>query len=465
MSALADIFIVLLVAVPGVAFTVALWPRDRALRNDIVAIASFGWLFGAGIISTLFFAVSLSTGRAAPVAATIELLVSVLLIAIAWRRRASATPAAADRSLLAPLAFVILAGVSAIAVHAAWSAEPHGSWDGWAIWNMHARFMFRAGPGWPELLRDPLVSWTHGDYPWLYSASVARTWCFLGRESTLASGLISSLFAFSTAGILFSVLSSARNVRVALASTAILLGTPFFVQFAPQQHADIPVGCAMLAAVSLLLLGQEWKSTPLLCTAGTAAGLAAWTKNEGLLFVAVFVAVAGFMCAMRKQWRECGALALGLGCGLAAVAYFKLQLAPTTDLVANLAGKPASQNLVDASRHALILHSGWRDLARFGEWHLSPYLALALALVGPGRARFRGVEHSTWIAVLLMLAGYYAVYLLTPFDLAWHLDSSLVRLLLQLWPMALLAWGLAVPKTPASPGRDLQPSQSAFKSG
>jgi hypothetical protein len=45
----------------------------------------------------------------------------------------------------------------------------------------------------------------------------------------------------------------------------------------------------------------------------------------------------------------------------------------------------------------------------------------------------------------LMLAGYYAVYLLSPQDLAWHLDSSLVRLLLQVWPLALLAWALVVP--------------------
>ena len=44
-----------------------------------------------------------------------------------------------------------------------------------------------------------------------------------------------------------------------------------------------------------------------------------------------------------------------------------------------------------------------------------------------------------------MLAGYYGVYLLTPQDLAWHLDSSLVRLLLQLWPLAILTWSLAVP--------------------
>jgi hypothetical protein len=42
----------------------------------------------------------------------------------------------------------------------------------------------------------------------------------------------------------------------------------------------------------------------------------------------------------------------------------------------------------------------------------------------------------------LMLAGFYAVYVVTPKDLAWQLEFSLDRLLLQLWPSALLAFFL-----------------------
>jgi hypothetical protein len=38
-----------------------------------------------------------------------------------------------------------------------------------------------------------------------------------------------------------------------------------------------------------------------------------------------------------------------------------------------------------------------------------------------------------------MLAGYAVVYLTTPNDLAWHLSDSVHRLLMQLWPSALLA--------------------------
>jgi hypothetical protein len=50
---------------------------------------------------------------------------------------------------------------------------------------------------------------------------------------------------------------------------------------------------------------------------------------------------------------------------------------------------------------------------------------------------------ATSIAVLLpvfMMVSYFFVYILSPYDLAWHLDSSLDRLLLQLWPLAIFAY-------------------------
>jgi hypothetical protein len=94
-------------------------------------------------------------------------------------------------------------------------------------------------------------------------------------------------------------------------------------------------------------------------------------------------------------------------------------------------------------RHRLILASLRRDLGSFGQWSWAPFLALALTLAGPGWRRLVRSEWTLAGLLVLTLAGYYGVYLLSPFELHWHLDSSLVRLLLQLWPAALFFWGLA----------------------
>jgi hypothetical protein len=38
----------------------------------------------------------------------------------------------------------------------------------------------------------------------------------------------------------------------------------------------------------------------------------------------------------------------------------------------------------------------------------------------------------------LMLASYYFVYVTTPFDITWHVSTSIDRLLVQLWPALVL---------------------------
>jgi small-conductance mechanosensitive channel len=49
--------------------------------------------------------------------------------------------------------------------------------------------------------------------------------------------------------------------------------------------------------------------------------------------------------------------------------------------------------------------------------------------------------------LILMLAGYFGIYLITPHDLRWHLLTSLNRLFIQLWPSAVFLCFMVV-RTP-----------------
>jgi hypothetical protein len=77
-------------------------------------------------------------------------------------------------------------------------------------------------------------------------------------------------------------------------------------------------------------------------------------------------------------------------------------------------------------------------------------MLLPLIIAGGLKPRVRAWVFG--VPLLVTAGGYYAVYLLTPWDLAWHLDTSLVRLLLQLWPAGLLLWCVALPVIPAGQG-------------
>jgi len=59
------------------------------------------------------------------------------------------------------------------------------------------------------------------------------------------------------------------------------------------------------------------------------------------------------------------------------------------------------------------------------------------------RAEQPGLPTSV-LALALTLAGYFVVYVITPYDIYWHLRFSLGRLFLQLWPATLFLFFLAV---------------------
>ena len=47
----------------------------------------------------------------------------------------------------------------------------------------------------------------------------------------------------------------------------------------------------------------------------------------------------------------------------------------------------------------------------------------------------------------LTLAGFFLIYVITPYDIFWHLRNSLNRLFLQLWPSAIFLFFLVAPRT------------------
>jgi 4-amino-4-deoxy-L-arabinose transferase-like glycosyltransferase len=290
-----------------------------------------------------------------------------------------------------------------------------------------------------------VLGWSHPDYPLLIPSCIARVWAYLGHETPLAAGLISIFFACATIGTLVGAVAMLRNWETALVGGLVLLGTPFFLNYAAGELADIPVGFFVLAATAFIVLsGHNSEDTRFLILAGVAAGLAAWTKNEGLQFCAVAILALGSYHLFIRSFRGFGFFTAAAAVTLLSVWYFKVWIAPPNDLLANQ-GVGTLDLVRDGSRHRIILSSLLHEGAKFGEWTLCPFGVMALYLVGQGNRRWARVEFVAPVILILMLAGYYGVYLVTPYDLSWHLGSSLNRLLLQLWPLTIFVWCMSAP--------------------
>jgi hypothetical protein len=185
----------------------------------------------------------------------------------------------------------------------------------------------------------------------------------------------------------------------------------------------------------LIYLYATSKKPGLLILAGFMAGLAAWTKNEGSLFVLVTFAALVIAFFRQQPWRVLGWYALGLVFPLIIVLYFKEFLAPPSDVLGNGVARSIQQAL-DVSRHITILKSFGADFLSFGGWGIGMLpilLAYALIFKLAPSSNPRTAYVAIGLILILQAIGYYVIYLITPYDLQWHIDFSLGRLVFQLY--------------------------------
>ena len=108
--------------------------------------------------------------------------------------------------------------------------------------------------------------------------------------------------------------------------------------------------------------------------------------------------------------------------------------------------------LEDPSRYWAVLEWYGREFVRFGEWWLIPVPILMLVLFFLMKSsigtREKDTVRASAIALILTLAGYFFIYLITPRDIYWHLRFSLSRLFLPLWPSATFLFFMALGSKP-----------------
>ncbi len=464
-------FFLTAVALPRGHKSVSLWLIKLSLAAG----------FGLGISSYAFF-VARMVNRvhllAIDIVVLIGLLVLYVLVRLGSRSANAADRLITDFSIPRWLEFV-LPGSLVVAIVAAlygavlrMFAHPHGEgWDAFAIWNLHARFLYLGGSHWRDGF-NALIPWSHPDYPLLLPATIARFWSYLGHNNQKVPQIVGIGFAFSTVMLSVSSLAQLRGRNAAMLSGLALLGTPFFIEQGTAQYADVPLSFFILASIVLLHLGSgDQKNASLMrgpwLLAGVAAGFAAWAKNEGLLFLASLFLAHIWLFFQRRtsenaprgviDRRQDFLLSFVIGTIplLAVILWFKHTLATAGDLFSSPA--VMFQKLATPSRYGAILRWYGKEFLRFGEWWPLPQTVLLVIfyfLVRKKGTAYDAFLRSSRATLILTFAGYFIIYLITPRDLYWHLRFSLNRLFLQLWPATLFLFFLSVGR------QSLPPSQN-----
>ena len=328
--------------------------------------------------------------------------------------------------------------------------NPLGLWDAWACWNLNAKFISGAPHVWPQLIHQMNPTDFAPDHPLLQKGFIARCWLLMQNESIWVPVVSSFIFTFCIIGLLSTSVSFFTNKFEGLIAGLILLCTPFLMKLGDSQYADNTVGFFYLATIVLLTFARSGASIKprLLFAAGITAGLAAWSKSEGLLFIVCLFAsqlTLLFFRDRRELLKELKYLFLGMLPILLMVAYFKIVIAPPNRILSPEGGSPFIK-LLDYSRYEIAYSWFKGNFKVFGEWILNPWWLFLIGIVVKG-INFKENAYSfisNFTLLVLMLLGFFFVEIITPLSLYYYLSTSVHRLLSQLFPSFIFVYFLAI---------------------
>lgn len=430
----------------------ALWNGTQPSRLLIQFGLGIG--LGLGLTSLITFLILLVTNRLVGFM-VVQLVLLTCALFLTWRNW-KINPLTFERFTFTRLQKVILGAflltllltASAYAIYAVMT--PTGRFDAWMIYNRAARFIFRDPANWQNTLSPELFWLFHADYPLLIPVNVAGVWSTLGSEIMRAPQAQSAYFLLGIFCVLIGAIAHLRTAGQSLLAGITLLAIPVFFYTTAREEADIPTAFFILTTLVLLFLSNLDRKPILIAFAGLTAGLAAWTKNEGLLFLLTGSIAWIFLLYRQDRLREIKWYALGLALPLVVILYFKLLLTPPNDLFA-----PGTMSLIERIseplKYAAITNNFIDQVFSFGNGKLSILiLAIYGLIVGMDKAKnHRLPAISALLALSLQLAGYFAIYVLTPHDINWHLRTSMYRLMIHVFPSALflLFVSIADPET------------------
>ncbi len=412
---------------------------------------------GIGLASVIqFWTLWLTENRSLPF--VMEFAVALLLCGLVFARRRSSLlnpPLASTNErrhstldLLIFVAVAVLLFVLVASLVGGATKIPHGKWDAWTIWNLRARFLLKADS--LDIAFSGLLGWSHTDYPLLLPLSVLRSWPFLGTQSQFAPLVLSTFFTAATIGVLFLAVATLASPLWGLFGFLLFIANRIYLRNGLTQFADIPLSLFFLLTLVLFFFYDQGtnKRPHFILLAGITAGLAAWTKNEGLVFV---IAVVAGRCAKLATDRDSKAFRIetvAFVSGLAPIGVtllaFKARFAHTNDLFV--------QDSAALLERLMLLDRYRMTFERF----LTAYGAIAggvlvwlIGLVAISIWQKRSLSSSfvTPLCVMLIMhLGYFLIYILTPQNLNTHLITSLDRLISQLWPSLVFVCVLLIPR-------------------
>lgn len=419
---------------------------------------ALGALAGPGLASLGFFAMILAGITTAAKFWTMLLVLLAASATLLVRRRMSRL---GERPFPRPLpvrfpgqwaiAFAAAAGLGLLVWHL-WmisQLEPTGGWDARGFWNLRAAYLARGDGPWQLALHlkaggMPTDAF-HPSYPLFLSGFVALQWVLSPGFDPVVPAATGLVFCLACIFLLFASLAERKSIVLGLLGASVLMSFRDLPKFTAYQLSDVPLALALLASVVLLDQARCIQARPAetrsnghlrdgWIAAGLILGLAPWIKNEGWPFL-LAAGAAVYWRFGRGAFRW---LAAGAAPGLLGTLTVKLLGSGVEYFIPRTIG--------DVLAKASDPHRWWQILVGFlyrviqagHPWAHPVLLLVGLALV-LRLAPLAELRARMWLStpVLTLMLCDFGAYVITQFDLTWHINTSAIRFVLQVWPALL----------------------------
>lgn len=327
--------------------------------------------------------------------------------------------------------------------------KPLWAWDAIAVWLFKAKLFY--GQQAVDLQAISQDVTRNLEYPPLLPLMTASLYTLIGQANDLLGKAVTFIFVPVAAAGCLTALSRWFNRQLAITFTFVLVALPLFAPVliggAYMGYADYPLGVCMMLSLIHFYEGETSRQPMSYAFAVVFAAMAALIKNEGLVFLAIVLALLVVHLVItgrltrpaRRDWPILAPLLLAIG----PVVAWRVYVHSAGLTYGTLGQIDVAQDLpLLPDRAAVIL----QYLGSLWSFHTDyPWLFVSFLLSGVLLAanRFRAGTLQ-YAAVGLQAVSYFVFYLFTPLDLNWHLATSVDRLVIQLAPSIVLILAIAL---------------------
>ena len=404
--------------------------------ENIFLIFSFSVAFGIAIETFLMFILMMFNinNNITFIIAEIILIVTAVIISII--KKIEIMPKIRDKNNdknnFLNIVFVAALLVGLIQVLYNIKMNPYGTWDAHYMWNLRPKFFIaleEIGESW-KIFFNNISEWSHPDYPLLVPIYNYKNHILYGSYNPTLNTLTSVVILFAILSGVYGLVNEVSSKNNALLSVIILLTTDCFIFLSTSQCADIPLSLYILTAAASISLFVKYKNSAYIFFAYYFAATAAFCKNEGIMFFVIFTIISLLLIKNQSKKMIIAGTLLPSIC----LCLHKTLLRANCDLFEDQSFSIIIDKVFNFERYQMIISTV--------TIHLIEGFAILLILYFV--VRCSGFTENSkaktlskfYIAIVIMaMIGYFVIYVITPRELEWHINTTDVRLIAQYVPL------------------------------